>query len=307
MVISRKVLEQAQKVARTGHFILDIQTNTIVSSPSFDDIPGLDVNLPKSMEHCLGHILPEFQPKIWNRLQEIMQNGGRFAEDFIIVRPVDGEQRWISAFGELSRNTEHQTVTRNGVIQDISEGKQAEAAAEFAQRDLQSIISTLPDIVLRFNAAYEFTYCHTNNPEDLLVPAEQLIGIPVDAVIPPEITQIFHEKAEKNRISGKVESFEYFLPISSSEKEWFEARMISNTQDEIVCVIRDITEQKHAANALKESHPSRQSEIYIRYKVDNHRTILEISDNGLGIDLEKNRDKIFGMYKTFHGNIVTAK
>jgi signal transduction histidine kinase len=30
--------------------------------------------------------------------------------------------------------------------------------------------------------------------------------------------------------------------------------------------------------------------------------ILSISDNGLGIDLVRNKDKIFGMYKTFHGN-----
>ena len=28
--------------------------------------------------------------------------------------------------------------------------------------------------------------------------------------------------------------------------------------------------------------------------------LLSISDNGLGIDLEKYGDKIFGMYKTFH-------
>ena len=28
---------------------------------------------------------------------------------------------------------------------------------------------------------------------------------------------------------------------------------------------------------------------------------LIVSDNGLGIDLIKNRDKIFGLYKTFHG------
>ncbi|MNY01817.1 Alkaline phosphatase synthesis sensor protein PhoR [compost metagenome] len=29
---------------------------------------------------------------------------------------------------------------------------------------------------------------------------------------------------------------------------------------------------------------------------------LSIADNGLGIDLKLNRDKIFGMYKTFHNN-----
>ena len=27
-----------------------------------------------------------------------------------------------------------------------------------------------------------------------------------------------------------------------------------------------------------------------------------MKDNGLGIDLEKNKEKIFGMYKTFHDN-----
>ena len=30
--------------------------------------------------------------------------------------------------------------------------------------------------------------------------------------------------------------------------------------------------------------------------------IFKIMDNGLGIDLEKNKTKIFGMYKTFHNN-----
>ncbi len=32
------------------------------------------------------------------------------------------------------------------------------------------------------------------------------------------------------------------------------------------------------------------------------KVVLSIEDNGLGIDLKKNKDKLFGMYKTFHGN-----
>ena len=30
--------------------------------------------------------------------------------------------------------------------------------------------------------------------------------------------------------------------------------------------------------------------------------VIEISDNGIGIDLVKNGDKLFGMYKTFSNN-----
>jgi diguanylate cyclase len=30
--------------------------------------------------------------------------------------------------------------------------------------------------------------------------------------------------------------------------------------------------------------------------------VLEVIDNGLGIDLSKHGDKLFSMYRTFHGN-----
>jgi signal transduction histidine kinase len=36
--------------------------------------------------------------------------------------------------------------------------------------------------------------------------------------------------------------------------------------------------------------------------VDDKFTQLIIEDNGIGIDLGKNGNKLFGMYKTFNGN-----
>ena len=57
------------------------------------------------------------------------------------------------------------------------------------------------------------------------------------------------------------------------------------------------------SNALKYSHPDRLPVIEFKYLLEHDgKIILSISDNGLGIDLIKNKDKIFGMYKTFHGN-----
>lgn len=56
------------------------------------------------------------------------------------------------------------------------------------------------------------------------------------------------------------------------------------------------------SNAIKYSHPDRQPEVTIRCFLKADKTVLEIQDNGIGIDLVKNKDKIFGMYKTFHGN-----
>lgn len=55
-------------------------------------------------------------------------------------------------------------------------------------------------------------------------------------------------------------------------------------------------------NAIKYKHPDRSPLIYIKTYKDNSNAILEITDNGLGIDLEKFGHKIFGMYNTFHLN-----
>ena len=58
-------------------------------------------------------------------------------------------------------------------------------------------------------------------------------------------------------------------------------------------------------NAIKYKHENRDPIIELKTRLDfkdNDRVILEIKDNGSGIDLDKFGDKLFGMYKTFHYN-----
>lgn len=55
-------------------------------------------------------------------------------------------------------------------------------------------------------------------------------------------------------------------------------------------------------NAIKYRSPKRKSFLEIGYEVNEHYTIISFKDNGLGLNLKKNGHKIFGMYKTFHGN-----
>ncbi|TDD74394.1 PAS domain S-box protein [Flavobacterium caseinilyticum] len=56
------------------------------------------------------------------------------------------------------------------------------------------------------------------------------------------------------------------------------------------------------SNSIRYRHPSRKPIIKIKLLVENDMKVLQISDNGIGIDLVKNADKIFGMYKTFTNN-----
>ena len=55
-------------------------------------------------------------------------------------------------------------------------------------------------------------------------------------------------------------------------------------------------------NSIKYSSPDREPEITITSKKTNKNVILSFADNGLGINLKRHGNKIFGMYKTFHKN-----
>jgi PAS domain S-box-containing protein len=53
-------------------------------------------------------------------------------------------------------------------------------------------------------------------------------------------------------------------------------------------------------NAIKYRDPNRQLRVNIATKVVDDKLIITFKDNGIGIDLEKNKEKIFGLYQRFH-------
>lgn len=57
-----------------------------------------------------------------------------------------------------------------------------------------------------------------------------------------------------------------------------------------------------STNAIKYSDSNKNAIVVYKFIVENGTKTLSITDNGLGIDLEKNGHLIFGMHKTFHKN-----
>jgi signal transduction histidine kinase len=55
-------------------------------------------------------------------------------------------------------------------------------------------------------------------------------------------------------------------------------------------------------NALKYKKPNVDPIIKLSVNYVQNYTVISIEDNGMGLDLKKYGSKLFGMYKTFHGN-----
>ncbi len=55
-------------------------------------------------------------------------------------------------------------------------------------------------------------------------------------------------------------------------------------------------------NAIKYRDPEKMPTVFITSKIEDEFVVMKVADNGLGIDMEKYGEKLFGMYKTFHRN-----
>ncbi len=56
------------------------------------------------------------------------------------------------------------------------------------------------------------------------------------------------------------------------------------------------------SNAIKYRHKERTPEVEFNTKGEGENFLLEIIDNGVGINLKRHGEKLFGLYKTFHRN-----
>ena len=53
-------------------------------------------------------------------------------------------------------------------------------------------------------------------------------------------------------------------------------------------------------NSIKYKSPKRKLRIFVSSTEVNNEIVLIFRDNGIGIDLDRNKDKIFGLYQRFH-------
>lgn len=57
------------------------------------------------------------------------------------------------------------------------------------------------------------------------------------------------------------------------------------------------------SNAIKYRHPERLPQIKIQSEIVDGHIKIDFADNGLGIDIDKNRDNLFSLYRRFHFHV----
>ncbi len=110
--------------------------------------------------------------------------------------------------------------------------------------ELSSIVQLLPDIILKVDEENRFTYGHSNTPNELILPLDSFLGKRFSEVLPDNLHALFAKKVQEVRDNRKLLIFEYELELDNKVEYWFEARVMISISNEIIFIIRNITEQK---------------------------------------------------------------
>ncbi|MBI5638812.1 MAG: response regulator [Nitrospirae bacterium] len=119
-------IRESQRVARLGSYVLDIRAGTITTSEILDDIFGIGPDYDKSVSGWRVLIHPDDRERVMKYFADVINSKKHFEAEYRILRPVDGQERWVFGLGEVVPDSNGMPVKMLGTVQDITERRLGE-------------------------------------------------------------------------------------------------------------------------------------------------------------------------------------
>jgi len=169
-------------------------------------------------------------------------------------------------------------LARVASIRDITLQQQAQQAIRQSEARNRALLEAVPDLIFRIRRDGTYLDCKMGENSTLLVPADVLKGKTVYEVLPAEMAAERMHYVHQALETAETQSFEYQLSSSmiqlhpmldqiyrqvshpatqpvegdaTSELREYESRIVVSGEDEVIAIVRDITERKRAEVALR--------------------------------------------------------
>lgn len=310
---------ETAEMTSTGGWYVD----TINKNIYWDDVSRKIIDCPQDFqpdyEDRLRFYAKEHHTKMLSAFDKCENYGIPFKLE-LKMNTLYNREFWVRLTGKPVYNEEQEVVGIRGVLQNIDDNKNNELNLQNSLDIIASQNSRL------FNFAHIVSHhlrSHTSNLSlivellketktdqdkiDLLANVED-VSENLDAAI-SQLNKVVSIQTllRKERVKIRFEeALELVLASISSLINRENAKIIAEFQKlKEISYIPEYLESillNLITNAIRYRQPGRKPVIFIQTYVENEKEFLEVSDNGMGIDLDAHGDKMFGMYKTFHQN-----
>ncbi|MEG9327645.1 PAS domain-containing sensor histidine kinase [Salinimicrobium catena] len=308
---------ETAEMTSTGGWYLDVKTNVVYWDNVTKKILDCPIDYEPNPDDRLRFYAPDQREKVENHFKKCSVFGIPFKVELKMLS-LHKREFWVRATGKPVYNEEQEIIGIRGVYQDIDEQKTNELNLQNSLDIIASQNSRL------FNFAHIVSHqlrSHSSNlslisqllnearsPEDKLELINNIGDISEnleEAIkqLNSMVTRQLSLRKERQNVSFK-EALDVVIASISS--------LIKRENAEIIAEFDKLNEINYISeylesillnlitNAIKYKQRGRKPIIYVQTYKENGDSYLEVSDNGMGIDLDEYGDKMFGMYKTFH-------
>ncbi|QVW34629.1 PAS domain S-box protein [Geobacter sulfurreducens] len=323
------LLREAQRIGCLGTYDYDIVHDNWECSAELDRIFGIHTATPKNLEFWLDLIHPEFREKMKDYFASLLTERTWFNMEYKIIRPSDGQERWVYGTGEFTRDNEGRPVRMIGTIQDITERKQTEETIGKLNRELdRRVMERTGQLEEAIREQESFSYSvshdlraplrHINSYSNLVI-EDYSDQIPVEAryylericTASGKMGQLIDDLLELSRV-GRVELRKGTVNLSKNAASV--ASMLQETEPYRAVdwvIAGDLTAQADRTlirqvllnlmgNALKYTAKTSRARIEIGSAVIDGETVFFVRDNGAGFDMAY-VNKLFRPFQRLHG------
>jgi PAS domain S-box-containing protein len=170
------------------------------------------------------------------------------------------------------------------VARDITEQKNADKSMIESEKRHKAIVKALPDIIFRFNSDYLFIDVNYNDFNKPYKPPDSFLGKHVQEILPPDIAETTIKHIDIALESGELQIYQYSINIDGKDRI-FDARMVVSGENEVLVIVRDLTEDKLRQKALQENEELFRTLFTtmpdIVFRADMQGNLLYVNDNGV--------------------------
>lgn len=323
---SREQLEEAQRMAGVGSYVVDVTTGDLSWSPELSRIYGLEAGTEPSFEEIMGFLHPDDRPGVERRIEDLLSDGAPREDEFRIVR-ADGEERWCLGRAEPILDADRAVVGLRGTVQDITERKRTEEALRGAyerERDAAERIRVLDAMKEDF---LETVSHELRTPVTSLLGFAEMLRLPGVADDPEDVRDVADRMAvNANRLARLLDEL---LDIDRSTRGVLEVhrtptdlaqlvrrgvahvdlggRALELDLDEVVAPVGPVQFERMVVNLVENAalHTPPDVPIWIRLEDGAGEVRLVVEDAGSGVP-DGEKDAVFEPFRRGTGPAARA-
>jgi PAS domain S-box-containing protein len=161
----------------------------------------------------------------------------------IRMRHKNGGWVWVLDRGKIASWTDDgKPLLMSGTHQDITERKVIEDYLRLSEAQNRALLDAIPDLILRIHRDGTILDYKASSSEQILFSPDQIVGSLVDQVLDTNKSEQAMKCIEDALLTGQVQKLDFTHVIHDAQVT-FEARFKNSSLDEVIAIVRDISEQ----------------------------------------------------------------